>query len=156
MAVLTFESDVYTAQNATPPTKQQPSQLHGRVRCVHVNIDAPSTAGDANSLGNLCKIPAGARVLPMSKLYHGALGTGRTMDVGWTAYDPEDGGSQVAADVDGLADGADVSSAGSFNLDINKNGVTFTGEALLQAKCLGGTWPTTNGWIRGDIFYVLD
>lgn len=79
-------------------------------------FDVTTIAGDANSTIALCNLPAGTfRYLGfLSKVYHGAFGTARTMDIGWDAYTTE-AGVDVAADEDGLSSAADVAAAGSFS-----------------------------------------
>lgn len=67
---------------------------------VRVQIDNYTTSGcDANSTIKMAKLPVGATFLGML-IFHGALGTSVTMDVG------------DADDVDRYADGLDVAAAG--------------------------------------------
>jgi hypothetical protein len=73
-----------------------------------------SGAGDAGSTAEVVDLPAGriSVVLPLSRIAFSAMGTSRTMDVGWLAHTRNDG-TAVAADPNGLDDGVDVSSAGA-------------------------------------------
>lgn len=117
MAVTTENSDIYANQIATgAQTFLRPDQLDGRLRACYFEFTQGGSAGDAGSIANLVKLPAGNTrlFLPLSRIYFSAMGASRTMDLGWLAYTDPDGGA-VVADPNGLDDGVDVSSAGSVN-----------------------------------------
>lgn len=130
MAATTQKSAEYTNATASPPVNNSTAELHGRVRIAYVSHDQ-SGAGDATSSVALCKLPAGrVRVLlASSSLYVNWTTTSATLDLGWDAYTGQDG-TAVAANPDGLADGIDVDSVGTFT------GATLAG---LNAA-LGGTY----------------
>ena len=83
-----------------------------RLRIAFFEFTQGSSAGDATSTATLVKLPAGKvrLILPLSYIGASALGSSRTMDLGWQAY-VNDAGTTVAADPNGLDDGIDVSSA---------------------------------------------
>lgn len=162
MAVTNQSSTEYTAQTASPPTVQETTVIHGRVRFAKVT-HTQDGAGDATSTVDLIKLPAGrVRLLgPLCQLRFSAFGAARTLDVGWTAYTDIDGAA-VVADADGLDDGIDVSSAGTMPLGTNTavtDGDTYEFESddgvVLQATVLGGTIPDA-ATIKGFIAYVVD
>ena len=117
--------------------------------------------GDAGSLAELVRLPAGhvRLILPLSRVAFSALGSSRTMDLGWAAYANHDGAA-VVADPNGLDAAVSVSAAGS----VNPSGTVGGGETMLfsaqegltlTAQINGGTIPsgaTLNGWF----VYVVD
>jgi len=115
MAVTIQNSSQYAKASAVPPTLNAVTDWHGRVRKYFFDF-TQSAAGDAGSLVYAVKIPAGKirLYLPASRIYFSAMGTARTLDIGWLAYNTPDG-TVVAADPNGLDDNVDVSSAGSVN-----------------------------------------
>lgn len=153
MAVTTQKSTHLTNLDADPVVYDHAVNIRGKLRMVQWDF-TQSGAGDANSTIDLIKLPPGrVRVfMDKSQLYNAALGTGRTLDVGWTAYEDIEGDT-IAADADGLIDGADVAAAGLASdtelrtgngldeldsiLFESKEGVT------IQAIVLGGTIPDT-------------
>lgn len=88
----------------------------GKGELVAIFFDVVTIAGDANSTVALCDLPAGTfRYMGfLSRVYHSAFGSGRTMDIGWDAYVQEDG-TVVGADEDGISSAADVAAAGNFS-----------------------------------------
>lgn len=90
----------------------------GRVR---VQVDTYTTSGcDANSTIKMAKLPLGATFLEML-IYHGALGTSVTLDVG------------DADTVDLYADGLDVAAAGiKLTRDANEGQGTLIATASMQ------------------------
>lgn len=108
-------------------------------------------SGDANSTIALCFLPAGKYTLlgHLSTVAHSAFGTGRTMDIGWDAYENQDG-TTVNADEDGIHSAADVAAAGAFvpldELGVSrmkvfdsKNGVTIRAKVEAAALSSGET-----------------
>lgn len=126
----------------------------GKVHLAYFSFTQGAAAGDANSTADLRKLPPGrVRIVgSMSHIAFSAFGAARTLDIGYTAYVDEDG-ETVAAVVDALVDGADVSAAGSANMSGNpllesRAGVT------VQAKVLGGTIPA-GATLEGVIAYCI-
>ncbi|MBF0189066.1 MAG: hypothetical protein HQL50_14180 [Magnetococcales bacterium] len=160
MAVTTQNSTEYAALLAG--STQETTAYGGRLRFMSITF-AQSGAGDANSLVMLGKLPPGRIKLvgPLSFLRVGALGAGRTLDVGWSAY-TDVSGSAVSADEDGLDDGIDVSAAATMNL--GSATATTSGDCyeftsrdgvVLQATVKGGTIPDTTA-LEGFVAYVAD
>lgn len=114
MSATTQSSDIYAIQVATNSNSRNPAHDAGGKLVVFRFAFTQSGTGDAGSYANLFKLPPGKfRYLGnLSKIYFAALGTARTMDVGFSAHTNADG-TAVVADPNGLHDGEDVSSAGS-------------------------------------------
>ncbi len=158
MAVLTINSVQYGNRDSNPPVPNKVYEVGGKLRFAYFTFDQGLVAGDANSLQNLCRIPAGTgRIIKMlSRIQWTALGAGRTLDIGWLAFKNSDG-TAVAADIDGIADGIDVSSAGQQFLGTGTGAAIpetleydSTTEITIQSKVLGDTIPasdTFDGWI---------
>ena len=162
MAVTTEYTDQYTESYVTIPAKvPETHEWMGRFRIGFFTFTQGSSAGDAGSYAYLIKLPAGKvrLMLSMSRVHSSALGSSRTMDLGWTAYTDDDGDA-VAADPNGLDDGVDVSSAVAFapagtvgthetKLFESKEGVVLT------AQVNDGTLPAA-ATIGGHFVYVID
>lgn len=113
MAVTTQESVEYTQVYTTEPPDQLSTAEMGGVLQIAFATHDQSGAGDATSSVALFKLPPGrVRVLMPSSVFYVNWTTALAkLDVGWDAYTGRDGVA-VAADVDGLLDGADVDTAG--------------------------------------------
>ena len=104
MAVTTEYSTQYTESYVTIPAKvPETHEWMGRFRIGFFTFVQGSSAGDAGSLAYLIKLPAGKvrLILPLSRVHSSALGSSRTMDLGWIAYTDDDGDA-VAVDPNGL------------------------------------------------------
>jgi len=110
MAATTENSTQYANTVATPPVKN-PAYDAGNARVFYFS-HKQAAAGDANSLVNLVKLPAGKYriLLDQSVICCSDLGTGNTLDVGYTAYTNYDG-TAVTADEDAFITAADVATA---------------------------------------------
>lgn len=139
----------------SPAKRLDTTESRGRVRYFkgYFKNETGGTIA-ANSIIALANIDAPGVILPSSKVYVTALGASRTLDVGLQAYKTIEG-EAVAESVDGLKDGADVATAGSFNLDDAISGVAVTGPVQVVAKVLGGTMPT-NAEVVAHLFVVMD
>lgn len=130
----------------------------GKGEVMLLFFDGVTIAGDANSTIALCDLPAGTfRYLGfLSKFYHSAFGTARTMDIGWDAYTTE-AGVEVAADEDGISSAQDSAALGSFSpLDelsttpiaqkifSSRNGVRFRAKTEAAAVGAGEEF---SGWL---------
>lgn len=158
MAVTTEYSDQEQVRQDDPKT-EIPLEDSGKLWAYKFEFTQGSSAGDAGSLAYLRKLPPGPvnLFLPLSRVHFSAMGTGRTMDLGWSAYtSPAD--AAVSADPNGLDDGVDVSSAGA----VVPGGTVGTDETytfdsrdgvMLQAQINDGTIPasaTLKGvWVFG-------
>lgn len=114
MAITTENSTQYARTVATPSKKVTVPDWHARLRFMFFEFAQGSSAGDAGSIARLIRLPAGRCrvILPLSRLSWTAMGSSRTMDLGWEAYTNEDG-TAVVADPNGLDDGIDTSGAGN-------------------------------------------
>jgi hypothetical protein len=156
MAVTTQYSDEVTAIRADSFSAGLTIRAPLEVYFVTFEQDG---AGDANSLVDLIDIPPGKYVLlgDLCSLDVSALGTGTTMDIGWTAY-TNSSNTAVAADIDGLDDGVDVSSDVTIAMGTNTAVCDGAGRKAfdsksgvrIQAKILGAGIPddaTIEGFI---------
>jgi hypothetical protein len=156
MAVTTENSTQYTAQTDGSMLN---GPAHGNVRCMTFEFTQGAAAGDATSTQTLIKLPAGKiRVLTnLSKIAFSAFGALRTLNVGYTAFENQDG-TAVAADADFFASAVDVSAAGTAVLDESttpdlsheldsKDGI------VVQSAVAGGTIPA-GATVKGYIMYV--
>lgn len=106
------------------------NEYNGRVRLFYAHY-VPEQAIAAETTINLIDVPAG-RILPLSKVYFGAGGSGSTLDVGYATY-ISDTGVEVAGDDDALLAAGDTEAAGSLELDANTAGILLTGKATITA-----------------------
>ena len=159
----TFYSEQVTKLDAVPAEPINVDELHGKVRIARFDY-AQVAEGAANSVIQLCKLPAGRiRLLGKeSALYHN-LTTGTVdLDVGWAAY-TDFAGDAIAADEDGLDDNIDCETAGVVGLGT---------VAAVLAECQSKVFESQEGVIitatvktaviaagddlKGYIAYVLD
>ncbi len=162
MAVTTENSTEYANSVASPPVMNKTADWHGRMRLMFFEFTQGAAAGDATSIARLVKLPAGKVrvILPLSRIAFSALGAARTMDLGWEAYNDDDGYNAVLADPNGLDDGVDVSAAGSVNPAGTVGGdETYLFESaegvVLTAQINDGTLPVA-ATLQGYIVYVVD
>ena len=145
--VTTQNSTQYANNIATPPVKNASYDEFAKQRTyyfTHTQVGA----GDANSLVNLVKIPAGKyRLLKTeSRFVCSAFGAARTLDIGYLAYTKSDG-TAVVASIDTILDGADVSAAANLGAGTNALGtdpsmiLDSRDGITIQAKVLGDTIP---------------
>lgn len=158
MAVTTENSTQYANTVATPPVKN--AAYDGGAPRVFYFTHAQAVAGDANSLVNLVKLPAGKYriLLDQSVICCSDLGTGNTLDVGHTGY-TNFNGTAVTADEDAFISAADVATAAaavyfSESRAAASSDMTFlvdsTTEVVIQAKSETAGIPkdaTFNGYI---------
>lgn len=149
MAVTTQNSTEFANNVADPVVLNPVDKWGGRLRYYEFN-HTQSGAGDANSLINLVEVPPGFRVIPkISLLDRTALGTGTTLDIGFTAHTDKENAA-IAAVVDKFLDGLDVAAAGVAFMGTGTNAETvshkFTEEVTegkigIQAIVLGAGIP---------------
>lgn len=115
-------STVYTdAYYGAMPDLERP----GVVLCRSAQYVA-SAELEANSVVNMLKIPAGAKLLAL-EWKSSALGAGRTIDIG------------ISTDLDRYVDGADVSAAANGRVNcINED---IAAAVAIQIKVLGAALP---------------
>jgi hypothetical protein len=162
MAVTTEKSEQINNASAFPPVANPVHDVGGRVRFRYFKFTQGAAAGDANSLADLVTLPQGTlRVYPwLSRLKRTAFGAARTLDVGITAHKDIDMVS-VAAVVDSILDGLDVSAAGAAAMGTGTNAQDSIlvkngdGKATVQAKVLGDTIPA-GAVLEGVVAYTID
>lgn len=162
MAVTTENSTQYANTVATPPVKNAAYDAGGTLKAFYFS-HTQAVEGDANSLVNLVKLPAGKYriLLDQSVIATSDLGTGNTMDVGHTGYTNVDG-TAVTADEDAFISAVDVATAVArtyFTEGLAGNGsdLTFlvdsTTEVVIQAKVESSTIPV-NGTFKGYVTII--
>ncbi len=134
---------------------------HGKLRIAYFDFTKPSPTGDAGSDVQLVRLPPGRvrLILPLSRIAFSALGTSRTLDLGWAAYVGLDGVT-VIADQNGLDDGVDAASAGSVVPGGTVGGaetVLFASRSgvILTAQVNDGTFVAADT-LNGYFVYVTD
>lgn len=153
MGITTQNSVEYAKQVTTPRTKVNAYELGGKVR-RYFFTHTQDTQGDANSLVNLCILPAGSYRVVGVYINSSALGAGRTLDVGHTGYIGQDGVA-VVADENAFITGLSVSSAvDGFQRSIGADtgvDITSRSEVVVQAIVKVDTLDnaeTINGWVE--------
>lgn len=155
------KSTQITNLEAQPPVGIPTTDWKGSIRLARFEFTQTTENGAAGSLAELVRLPAGniRVILGLSYVAFSAMGTGRTMDLGWLAYETPEGVAQ-AADPNGLDDNVPVATAGNVTpggtvqgdetfLFQSKAGVTLT--AQINGGQLG-IGETLNGYFA----YVQD
>lgn len=137
----------------------RPTDNHGKLRFAYFSFTQGAAAGDVNSEANLCKLPQGAkRILPgLSRVSTSAFGGGRTLDIGFRAYDRQVGEDLQAEELDALVDGMDVSSAvngAAFGTGIKYDVYSRT-EMTVAAQVRGNSIPA-GATIEGYVAYLYE
>lgn len=161
MAVTQEQATEVSNPAATPPVLNDVNSVGGNVKRARFNFTQGAAAGDAGSLAEIVKLPAGSvRVwLDHSIVSSSAMGASRTADMGWLAYTDLDNAA-VAADPNGLDDGVDVSSAVRY-APIGTVGEDETylfqsnGGVTLTIQINDGTIPAA-ATLKGYIEYTID
>ena len=161
MAVTQEQSTQVANTAATPPTRNPTHDWRGRLRIARFAFTQSAAVGDAGSLAELVKLPAGKVrvILPLSRIAFSAMGAARTMDIGWLAYTDDDGVA-VVADPNGLDDGVDVATANSVVPDGTVGGdetklFESQGGVTVTAQINDGTIPAA-ATLKGYVVYVHD
>lgn len=162
MAVTSEKSTQETRRATTPLVKTPGREYNGRKVTFHFDFTQGAAAGDANSLADLIMLPAGKiRVLPQeSKIQCSAFGAARTLDIGLLAHVNLDK-TAVAATIDTLLDGGDVSAAAILTMGAGTNALVTHLDldsregVVVQAKVLGDTIPA-GATLSGYITAVID
>jgi len=161
MTVTTQNATQYANTQADPRVLNPTHEVHGRLRMARFNF-VQTGVGDTGSIVRLAGLPKGKLrvILPLSRLAFSALGASRTLDLGWEAYQADDGSGEIAADPNGLDDGIDVSSAGAVT-----PGGTLGGDETKLFESLGGVVLTVQindgntpdgATLDGYVVYVMD
>lgn len=163
MAITVQNSTEYANTLALPPVRNGTTDWNGRLRFQRFSFtQTGGSEGDVGSSANLVKLPAGrVRVfLALSRITNSGFGVGRTLNLGWAAYNLGTDGSVVTADPDGLDATQSVASAGSYNPTGTVGGdETYLFDSasgvLITATVAGDTIPN-NATLSGYIVYVHD
>lgn len=152
MTVTTQNSTERAAQVAHPPVISKANLLFGKVHAAVFNFTQSGTAS-AGSIARLIDLPSGHITYLGNSLFKwSALGTARTLDLGWAAY-RDQSGTVVVADPNGIHDGLDAAAAGNsqalhnalasgYKEFISSTGVTITAQVndgtFVDADTIGG------------------
>lgn len=122
MAVTNEKSTQVSNEDANPQVKNDKFESNGDIKYLFFSFTQGAAAGDAGSTATLVRIMGGqGKVLPvLSHLKRDAFGAARTLDVGIAAH-VDRTGATVAAVVDNILDGLDVSAAGSAFMGTGTN-----------------------------------
>lgn len=154
-------STQYAAQVAVPPTKTDAALMYGKARVFKVDF-LQSGLGSAGSIARLIKLPAGKVAVHgyLSWLRTSALGTGRTLHIGYAQYRTQNG-DIVTTDPDALNASQAAATAATFQLgaaNTTAPGGTIAFESIngvtLIATVNVGTIPdaaTINGVVVADV-----
>lgn len=131
-----------------------------------VSISSPATAAWAqnDTIASPVDLPVGTRIVGFS-VFHQAMGTSVTMDIGLRASPTVDS-AQTVIDVDGIADGLDVAAAGTKSehsavgttgtyIDAADNTVTRTTQVANIYATLLSANPTDDAQFRIDVIVAL-
>lgn len=161
---VTTEYSTQVTNRTTALMKNAPTDDGAKQRIMYFSFTQGAAAGDANSLAQLAVLPAGkVRLLKTeSKFNCSAFGAARTLDIGYLAH-TNSAGTAVAASVDTILDGGDVSAAATLTCGAGTNALTAdptiafdsTTGVTIQAKCLGDTLPA-GATLKGYFVYVQD
>ncbi len=160
MAITNEKSTQITKLSAQPRQELAVDQVAGRLRVARFDFTQGAVAGDVGSTAELCRLPAGARILAnLSYIRWSAFGVARTLDVGLRAHKNAQTGAQVAEAAAALVNDLNVASAGVANLASNGtiagDSYKVAGEADVFATVAGDTIPA-GATLKGDIVYVVD
>lgn len=162
MAVLALQTTEAASVDTSVGGRLYNTQKWGTLRLLYFTLAAVAVAGDATSTVDLCKLPPGKlRILPkLSWLKSTAFGAGRTLSVGFAAYN-DSAGAAVAADPTALLSALDVSAAiNASNLGApvantaQKYDVYSQGGILIRARVNVDTIPV-NTTLEGYIAFVM-
>lgn len=106
-------------------TKLRNDESLGRVHVLSISSPASAAWAQNDTIASPVDLPIGTRILGF-RVFHGALTTSVTMDIGLRASASVDA-AQTVIDVDGIADGLDVAAAGIKSED---SSVTTTGDYI--------------------------
>ena len=125
----------------------------GRLHMVSISSPAAAAWAQNDTIASPVVLPAGTRITGLGKVFHEAMGTNVTMDIGLRGID--------SIDVDGIADGLNVAAAGItdantgalVNVGTNTEYVTSV-PSVIYATLLSAN-PTDDAQFRIDIPVVL-
>lgn len=143
------------AAKVASKTKMRNDEALGRLHMVTISSPAEAAWAQNDTIASPVVLPTGTRITGLGKVFHQAMGTSVTMDIGLRAVDG------TVIDVDGIADGLDVAAAGIKDANTgNLVGVTANTEyvttqpSVIYATLLSAD-PTDDAQFRIDIPVVM-
>jgi hypothetical protein len=91
-------------------SKMTNDEALGRLKIITITSPATAAWAQNDTIASPVDLPVGSRIVDCW-VHHEAMGTSVTMDIGLRAAESVDA-AQTVIDVDGIADGIDVASAG--------------------------------------------
>lgn len=155
----TQNSTQYANQIAIPPVIMEANQFYGKLRVMKFNF-TQSGAGSAASIARLIRLPAGKVMLLAlnSRVKTSAMGTGRTMHLGYAQYRLQDGTIQTASNA-AINSAVDVAAAATTTpgAALADGTITFIsrGGVILIATINVGTIPDT-ATIQGTWVFAVE
>ena len=145
-------------------TKLRNDEAFGRVHVLSISSPATAAWAQNDTIASPVDLPVGTRIVGF-KVFHGAMGTSVTMDVGLRASASVDS-AQTVIDVDGIADGLNVATAGVKSdqtngantgtyLHVTDNTVTRTTTIANVYATLLSADPTDDAQFRIDVYVAL-
>jgi hypothetical protein len=139
------------ATNLASRIKVPPTD-YGKVQVAVATTPAVAAWAQNDTFVTGIRIPAGSRILRTGRASHSAFGSSVTMDVGIRALDG------TVVDVDGIADGLNVASAGASAMEngsLFASGVAYVTdqEVEVYVTFLGAN-PTDNAQLELEVHWV--
>jgi len=151
--IVSLEAAIVAAGN-----KMRNDVALGRVQVVSISSPATAAWAQNDTIASPVALPTGTRILGY-KVFHEAMGTSVTMDIGLR----QNNAAQTVVDVDGIADGLDVASAGiktdaaaaGVMINVGTNTIYRTSVATNIYATLLSANPTDDAQFRIDVYVAL-
>lgn len=147
---------------AVPKVELSVKQRDGRVRIARFDF-TQSGAGSAADDGNLCDLPAGARILAGLSYFRNSASVGtQTLSFGTRAHKNAQTGATIAESATRFINASTAGATAGFYRMADCNGANFTvdqdtvlGEARVFVR-FGTAGPSNGQVISGEFAYVVD
>lgn len=141
-----IKTDVYTVQSNDQGGKLMPTDFAGRVRYIGAKV-TPTSSGASGDVVKLCKVPAGARILPISNIHFEA---GQVASMTVKVGDADDDDCYLAS----VAPGASATSKALGAMKLN-GGKVYTEPTDINMT-IGTAGLVASKTIAADIYFVVD
>lgn len=143
------------AANVAAGTKLKNHEALGRLHSLLISSPATAAWAQNDTIASPVLLPAGTRITGLGKVFHEAFGASVVLDIGLRDKDG------TVIDVDGIADGLDISGAGITDANngelVDENapqGYVTTVPAYVYASLLGAN-PTDDAQLKIELPVVL-
>lgn len=144
------------AAKVAASTKMTNDEALGRLHVISISSPATAAWAQNDTIASPVTLPVGTRIIDCW-VFHEAMGTSVTMDIGLRQIDSD----QTVIDVDGIADGLDVASAGvthgvngAFMNPASNTIYRTTAASNVYASLLAAN-PTDDAQFRIDVVVAL-